>query len=166
MTSHHRSQTKEYKAWQRMKSCCQNPNVPYYPKYGGKGITICEEWMEFSQFLADMGPVPDGCNGVELIDPAQDFSKWNCQWVKKAAGRPCLQKEKSPVKPRNHRRVLNDPRTICLVLEKNHLDFIKNQALQRSLSEGVCVEANQLIREALQSFFPFPSQGDMFEARR
>jgi hypothetical protein len=112
-----------------------------------------------------MGPIPEGCNGVGLLDENGDFSKWNCKWVKKAAGRLPNGKKAQKPKKTNVRHVLKDPQSICLVLEKDQLDFIKKQALQRSLSEGKCVEANQLIREALQQAFPNPKQFDMFGGR-
>jgi len=48
------------------------------------------------------------------------------------------------------------------VLEKDLVDFIKNQALQRSVNEGFYVEPNELIREALQKAFPTPKHYDMF----
>jgi len=109
-----------------------------------------------------MGPIPDTCNGLARIDNLLEFSKWNCQWVKKKAGRQPSEKPKKKPKPKQNRSTIKKPKSICLVLEKEHLDFIKSQALQRSMSEGVPVEANQLIREALQRAFPTPGQFDMF----
>ena len=57
---------------------------------------------------------------------------------------------------------MKNPVSICLVLEKDHLDFIKKQALHRSVNEGILMEANQLIREALIKQFPTPKQYNMF----
>jgi len=107
--------------------------------------------------------MPPLCNGLELIDKTKEFSKWNCRWVTKHAGRhskPAQAKEKNRVKNPK----MKNPKSICLVLEKDHLDFIKNQALQRSMQEGVYIEPNQMIREALQRAFPAPKQFDMFGA--
>lgn len=107
--------------------------------------------------------MPESCNGLLLVDPSLlEFSKWNCRWVKKKAGRQPSDKPKKKSKPKLNRATIKKPKSICLVLEKEHLDFIKSQALQRSLSEGIPVEANQLIREALQRAFPIPGQLDMF----
>ena len=165
MATHRSSYTREYKAWGRMKACCFNKNVPVYKKYGGKGISICREWKDnFTQFLADMGPMPEDCTGLALIDETKEFCKWNCQWVKKSIGRPV---SKVPKERRRKRTgVMKNPKTVCLVIEKDHLDFIKAQAMHRSVEVGHVIEANELIREALAKAFPCPKQFDMFGARR
>lgn len=111
-----------------------------------------------------MGMMPEECNGLELLDKDIEFCKLNCRWAKKKAGRPPIDK-KEP-KPKTRRSTIKNPQTICLVMEKDHLDFIKGQALQKSVQEGKLIEANQLIREALQKAFPTPKQFDMFGARR
>ncbi|PWU06771.1 MAG: hypothetical protein C5B43_01275 [Verrucomicrobia bacterium] len=74
--------------------------------------------------------------------------------------------EKKQKIDKKKRTIFKNKKTICLSLEKDHLDFIKSQALQRSLQQGCLIEANQLIREALQNAFPAPKQFDMFGARR
>jgi len=79
-------------------------------------------------------------------------------WVQKPKGRPIIKKEKQPKK----RSKINNPQSICLVMEKDHLDFIKKQALQLSVQQGTYIEPNELIREALQKAFPTPKQFDMF----
>jgi hypothetical protein len=144
-----------------MKAACTNPNVPPYGTYGAKGVTICSEWMEsFSAFYGDMGPIPQNCNGLELIDKTKEFSKFNCRWVKKICGRK--QKKLPSARIPHKTKCIKNPRTLCLVLEKDHLQFIKDQAMHKSLELGHCVEANELIREALKKAFPCPSQVDMF----
>src|ERR1700690_3846260 len=50
--------TQEYNSWQGMKDRCINPNNPNYDSYGGRGITICEEWKKFENFIRDMGEKP------------------------------------------------------------------------------------------------------------
>jgi len=105
-----------------------------------------------------MGEMPLECNGLALRNENEDFSKWNCMWVQKPKGRPIIKKEKQPKK----RSKINNPQSICLVMEKDHLDFIKKQALQLSVQQGTYIEPNELIREALQKAFPTPKQFDMF----
>lgn len=109
--------------------------------------------------------MPQDCTGLALLDETKEFCKWNCTWIKKPAGRTALPKDEKPRK-RASRSKLNNPKSICLVLEKDHIDFIKSQALQRSISEGTFIEPNELIREALQKAFPTPKQFDMFGARK
>jgi transcriptional regulator of met regulon len=57
--------------------------------------------------------------------------------------------------------MIKNPKTICLTLELEHLDLIKEQAMFRSIQEGRVIEANQLMREALIKAFPMPQQMDM-----
>ncbi len=56
LTTHGLSNTPEYKAWQGMISRCTDSNNPAYESYGDRGIGVCESWMVFENFYADMGP--------------------------------------------------------------------------------------------------------------
>lgn len=164
---HKSSNSREYAVWQRIKTYCYNEKAPCFKKYGARGITVCKEWVnDFDIFLEDMGHIPEGYNGIHLAEGHEEFCKWTCKWVKKKAGRPALNKPKKESSGKNKKLGFKTPKSICLVLEKEHLDFIKAQALKRSLSEGVPVEANQLIREALQKAFPTPRQVDMFGKKK
>lgn len=68
-----------YDSWFNMKQRCLNPNHPYYKNYGNKGITICEEWIEFKNFLADMGERPKG-KTLDRIDNNKGYFFDNCKW--------------------------------------------------------------------------------------
>ena len=167
MTVHAKYKTKEYAIWQRIKNYCKNPNVPPYQKYGARGIRVCQEWeTSFSNFMRDVGPMPADCNGFQLLDENADFCKVNFRWALKKVGRPAKEKPAKEIRkgrdPKDLRKRFKEPQSICLVMEKDHLDFIKNQALQRSLQEGEYVEPNELIREALAKAFPTPKMFDMF----
>lgn len=107
--------------------------------------------------------MPANCNGLKLIDETKDFDKWNCKWVKRSTGRPKVEKKVLKKQPRHK---FHNPRSICLVMEKDLLDFIKNQALQKSIQEGKMIEPNAMIREALQKAFPVPKQLDMFSLQK
>src|SRR5580765_3067669 len=72
-----------YRAWAHMLERCRNPNSPDFPDYGGRGITVCERWVTFENFLSDMGVRPDGMsidriNNDVLVD---GYSKNNCRWA-------------------------------------------------------------------------------------
>jgi len=108
--------------------------------------------------------MPSNCNGLALIDEDKDFSKWNCRWSKKNVGRQQI--EKKVFTKVSKRTKFKNPKPVCIVLEKEHVDFIKNQALQRSIQVGSIVETNELIREALQKAFPAPKQFDMFGEKK
>lgn len=108
--------------------------------------------------------MPNDCNGLSQIDENLEFCKINCKWTKKAQGRKKI--DRQAPRPKGARSSIQNPQSICLVMEKDHLDFIKCQALQRSVQEGHLIEANELIREALAKAFPTPKQFDMFGARK
>ena len=73
-------QSKTYRAWKHMRSRCNNPRDKDYCHYGGRGITICEEWEKFENFLKDMGEVPEGYQ-IDRIDNNKRYCRSNCQWT-------------------------------------------------------------------------------------
>ncbi len=51
--------TSEYRAWRRMRDLCHNKNTPYYKLFGARGVEPCGSWIDFSNFLKDVGTRPN-----------------------------------------------------------------------------------------------------------
>lgn len=78
--THGGSDTREYRIWGGMLQRCTNRNNRAFKNYGGRGIEVCERWLYFAAFMADMGPCPTNFT-IERKDVDKGYSPENCEWI-------------------------------------------------------------------------------------
>lgn len=80
-TKHGGRNTREYSSWIAMRRRCLSPADKDYPTYGGRGITICQEWLDsFEAFREHLGPRPDRTT-LDRIDGTKGYEPGNVRWA-------------------------------------------------------------------------------------
>jgi len=78
---HGETKTDTYLAWKNMRYRCNYKKSSFYKYYGGRGITVCDEWdKSFSAFLSDMGERPKNAT-LDRINNDKGYFKENCRWI-------------------------------------------------------------------------------------
>ena len=88
--------SREFEIWCSMKDRCSNENYHRYFDYGGRGIRVCDRWVNsFPNFLEDMGRRPSDEHSIERLDNDGEYGPSNCVWAT------------TDVQARNHRRSIH-----------------------------------------------------------
>lgn len=74
-----KSMTFAYDSWIGMRNRCLNPKHPSYKHYGGRGIKVCERWMDFEKFFMDMGE-RKAHQSLGRVDNNGNYERKNCRW--------------------------------------------------------------------------------------
>ncbi len=141
-TTHNMRRSPEYYIWMAMKSRCGNKKSQYFKNYGGRGISVCNKWINsFQRFYEDMGKRPSNNHSLDRIDNNGNYELGNCQWATRV--------EQARNARSNHNITLNG-RTLCIAgwAERQGISYstlyarIKTYgwAAERALTEGVHTE--------------------------
>lgn len=126
---HGMTTSKTYAIWSSMLGRCRNKRDAGYHRYGGRGITVCDRWLDFKNFLEDMGEKPDGMS-IDRKDNNKGYCKENCRWA--------TQKEQCRNTRRNVMLTYNGE-TKCLA-EWSEETGISRGILKRRINQGFDAE--------------------------
>lgn len=129
--THGMSHTPEYKVWRAMLNRCCDPTNDQYFNYGGRGITVCDRWLNsFECFYADMGPRPGDEYSIDRRNNEDGYHPGNCQWV--------TLEEQHNNKRTNVYYFVNGQRKTVAQLSREH--GIPETTLRLRLSRGMSAE--------------------------
>lgn len=121
----------EYRSWRHMKDRCLNPKDEHYKDYGGRGITICQEWIDsFEAFFRDMGLRPSIEYTLDRIDVNGNYEPDNCRWATR---------QEQVTNKRNSRKILYKGE-IRVIAEWARLYGIPESTLRDRLDKGLAME--------------------------
>ena len=130
--AHTNRTTPEYNVWVAIKKRCYNPTYKDFPRYGARGIRVCDRWLEsFLNFLADMGRRPSSRHSLERINNDGPYAPENCRWalsVEQANNR------------RNNRHITFNGRTLTVAQWERALGTKRGLILDR-LQRGWTIDA-------------------------
>lgn len=130
ITRHNMSTSSEYSSWESMKSRCLYEDNKFYYNYGGRGITVCKEWMDFKNFFKDMGLKPSKKYSLERIDVNGNYEPENCRWA---------DKHDQDRNKRNTVKIEYDGKSIVLIDLAKQFN-LNQQTLRKRLNKGMSVE--------------------------
>ncbi len=138
-TTHGLSKTATWQSFHTMIQRCENPNNPKYPRYGGRGILVCDKWHRFEEFFKDMGLKPEG-KTIGRIDNDGHYEPANCEW----------QTDEEQARNRSNNRIVEFNGEKHLLVEWSEKMGIPHGALRQRLHRGWSVE--RALTEPLRSY--------------
>ena len=111
-----------YRSWKNMVQRCTNPKNKDYLNYGGRGITVCKQWMEFSNFLEDMGENWGPGLTLDRINNEKGYYKKNCRWATRN-----IQNRNS----RHNRLITHNGKTQCMAAWAEEIGIFYNTLVCR-----------------------------------
>jgi hypothetical protein len=128
--------TPTYESWNAMLDRCLSEWCPDYARYGAKGITVCDRWLNFENFLADMGERPLGTT-LDRKDNSGNYEPSNCRW----ADSTVQHRDQRKLTDREALTIYLDPRRNSVIadewgLNRQLVSKIKLRQLYRHVSEG------------------------------
>ena len=121
-----RTKSRAFSIWDTMVQRCTNRNRAVWKYYGGRGITVCKRWLEFVNFLTDMGNPPTKKHQLDRIDNNKGYCPSNCRWVTSKTNNR---------NRRNNRLITYRDQTQCLSALAEEYG-INRQALRRRITSG------------------------------
>src|SRR5687768_14352002 len=70
--------------WRQMIRRCTDPSSPDWPNYGSRGITVCDRWLDFDTYYADVGPCPEPGLTLDRVDNDGNYEPGNWRWATRA----------------------------------------------------------------------------------
>jgi len=135
--THGLTYTPEYRSWCHMKGRCYCPNDSRYHRYGGRGIKVCDRWLNsFENFYKDMGPRPSPKHSIDRVDNNGNYEPSNCRWVTVKTQNSNRSTNVSRIYKGKHRNI-RELRLIARLLYDNVID---NENIRKRLQRGWTLE--------------------------
>ena len=128
---HGLSKMPEYFIWCAMWQRCTDPKIKKFERYGARGITICERWKIFENFLADMGPRPSKEYSIDRVNNDGNYEPANCRWATR----------REQQRNRHMSRFVDFQGRKMTIAEAAEISGIKYETIRSRLARGLDEEA-------------------------